>query len=103
MGCCLYGAHTLRTIGVYKCIVSRARRTHTCSGESDGAPPRAPERPERLPEEDLAGEPSAHTEQGKQLTVRVTGWQLYFYIGSLCAARDGGAPALDGTAGKYHL
>lgn len=77
-------------------------RTHTCPGEADGEPPRAPARPERLPE-DLAGEPSGHAEQGKQLTVRVMGRQLYFYIGSLRAARDGRAPALDGTAERYHL
>lgn len=78
-------------------------RTHTCPGESDGVPPRAPARPERLPEKDLAGEPSGHAEQGKQLTVRVMGRQLYFYTGSLRAARDARAPVSDGTAERYHL
>lgn len=47
-------------------------RTHTCPGESDGVPPRALARPERLPEKDLAGEPS--DTQNKEGLLWGCGW-----------------------------
>lgn len=52
----------------------------------------------RLPEKDLAGEPSGHAEHEKAAHCEVMGRQLYFYTGSLRAARMREPQCQAGTA-----
>lgn len=75
---------------------------HTCPGESDGVPPRAHEA-RAASGESLAGEPSGHAEQGKQLTVRVMGRpSSIFTLEASVQLEITRAPVSDGTR-RYHL
>ena len=75
--------------------------THTCSGESDGAPPWAPTRPERLPEEDLAEHLDTQNKAGSSRWGGRAGSSLSTL--EACVARDGRAPVSDGHSWEYPL